>query len=197
MAKKTDRRTLYTEMVIKDAMLELLAEKPYPSITVTDICRVAEISRGTLYLHYKNSAEILEELFEDALNSIGASHVFHAASPQCEADSSLGYPLCEFLRENRKYRPLFFADSLRSAAIERLLQRCEHTLLSDSPGGSGLSETVLRALLLFQLNGCFAVCQNMIDLPDEQWSSVRQVIDVSMRKIYEHLAVPHHLSSKV
>ena len=45
--RKTDRRTLYTRNVIKDALLEALAEKPFEQITVTDVCRRAEITRAT------------------------------------------------------------------------------------------------------------------------------------------------------
>ena len=42
--RKTDRRTLYTRNVIKDALLEALAEKTFEQITVTDVCRRAEIT---------------------------------------------------------------------------------------------------------------------------------------------------------
>ena len=45
--RKTDRRTLYTRNVIKDALLEALAEKPIEQITVTDVCGRAEITRVT------------------------------------------------------------------------------------------------------------------------------------------------------
>ena len=45
--QKEDRRTRYTRQVIKEAFLKLLEEKEYPKITVTEICRLAEINRGT------------------------------------------------------------------------------------------------------------------------------------------------------
>ena len=35
--RKTDRRTLYTRMVIKEALLSLLAEKEYADITIADL----------------------------------------------------------------------------------------------------------------------------------------------------------------
>ena len=46
--RKTDRRTMYTRMVIKDALLELLRETDFAEITVAGLCREAEINRGTL-----------------------------------------------------------------------------------------------------------------------------------------------------
>ena len=58
--QKEDRRTRYTRQVIKEAFLKLLEEKEYPKITVTEICRLAEINRGTFYLHYYDTADVLD-----------------------------------------------------------------------------------------------------------------------------------------
>ncbi len=48
--RKQDRRTRYTRQTIKDTFLELLKQKSFTKITVTEICKNAEINRGTFYL---------------------------------------------------------------------------------------------------------------------------------------------------
>ena len=53
--RKQDRRTRYTRQTIKDTFLELLKQKSFTKITVTEICKNAEINRGTFYLHYCRS----------------------------------------------------------------------------------------------------------------------------------------------
>ena len=45
--RKQDRRTRYTRQTIKDTFLELLKQKSFTKITVTEICKNAEINRGT------------------------------------------------------------------------------------------------------------------------------------------------------
>ena len=65
--RKTDRRTLYTRRVIKDALLELLSETTYEKINVTLLCRQAEITRATFYLHYADLNEVLDEVIGEAL----------------------------------------------------------------------------------------------------------------------------------
>ena len=65
-ARKTDRRSVYTRNVIKDSLLSLLAEKDLADISISELCREAEINRGTFYLHYDNTSEVLDELFDDA-----------------------------------------------------------------------------------------------------------------------------------
>lgn len=65
--RKTDRRTIMTKGMIKDALLELLQNTPYEKITVTALCKQSEITRATFYLHYNNIDNVLDELLDDAL----------------------------------------------------------------------------------------------------------------------------------
>ena len=64
-AKKQDRRTRYTRQTIKDTFLELLKQKSFTKITVTEICKNAEINRGTFYLHYYDIYDVLSDIFND------------------------------------------------------------------------------------------------------------------------------------
>ena len=67
-ARKTDRRTLYTLQVVKDALLELLQQTAYDRINVTMLCRQAEITRATFYLHYEDLNQVLDEVITEALD---------------------------------------------------------------------------------------------------------------------------------
>lgn len=64
----TDRRTKYTKNVIRQALMELLKEKPISKITVTDICKLADINRSTFYSYYEDvyalMTQMQNELFE-------------------------------------------------------------------------------------------------------------------------------------
>lgn len=68
--RKTDRRTLYTMQVIKDTYVELLHEKSWEKISVTEICKRAEINRTTFYLHYENSTHVLEDLLNELFEKL-------------------------------------------------------------------------------------------------------------------------------
>ena len=65
--RKTDRRTLYTKMTIKDSLLALLRVSSFDKLTVTAVCRQAEVTRATFYLHYDDLTSVLDELLDDAL----------------------------------------------------------------------------------------------------------------------------------
>ena len=64
---KTDPRVRYTQMIIKQAFLELLQQKPASKITVREICDKAEINRSTFYKHYLDCYDLLDKLKEEAL----------------------------------------------------------------------------------------------------------------------------------
>ena len=63
--RKQDHRTRYTRQTIKDTFLELLTQKSFTKITVTEICKNAEINRGTFYLHYYDIHDVLSDIFDD------------------------------------------------------------------------------------------------------------------------------------
>ncbi len=186
--RKTDRRTLYTRMVIKDALLSLLSEKEYADITIADLCREAEISRGTFYLHYDNLSNVMDALFDDALGSV--SSVLVQVGCEAAEEKKCAYPLCRFLRENKKYRPLFFSDSLHSHAIERIAASSWENFYGKLSAESGANEDVLRAIFYFQLNGCLAVSKQNIGISDSDWSEIQCSIDHFLKNGFSNLQRP-------
>ncbi|MCE4956473.1 TetR/AcrR family transcriptional regulator [Macrococcoides caseolyticum] len=62
-----DRRIRKTKQSIRSALLELMLEKSFDSITVNDIARTSDINRGTFYLHYVDKYALLEQIENDML----------------------------------------------------------------------------------------------------------------------------------
>ena len=182
--RKTDRRTIYTREAIKGALLGLLAEKEYADITVADLCRAAELNRGTFYLHYGNISQVLDELLDDALGRVRS--VLDQVGPG-GAEEKCAYPFCRFLRENPKYQPLFFSDSLHSRMMGRIALLGEESFIRRLQETSRCSTEVLRALFHFQINGCLAVCKRNMQIPDTQWNEIQCGVDRFLRKGFEEL----------
>lgn len=115
--QKEDRRTRYTRQVIKEAFLKLLEEKEYPKITVTEICRLAEINRGTFYLHYYDTADVLDDLLSEILKETTSviDHVFCPA----RASGNCSYPFCDRLHSSDQYQALFLDDTISAQIIEK------------------------------------------------------------------------------
>ncbi|HON20187.1 MAG TPA: TetR/AcrR family transcriptional regulator [Bacteroidales bacterium] len=68
--KKIDRRVKYTKKVLRQAILDLLKEKPINKITVKEICSLADVNRGTFYSHYYDTYDLLEQIENDFYNQV-------------------------------------------------------------------------------------------------------------------------------
>ena len=63
---KQNRKTQYTQMVLKDSLMELMREKPVFKITIKEICENADINRTTFYAYYADQYELLKSV-EDSI----------------------------------------------------------------------------------------------------------------------------------
>jgi AcrR family transcriptional regulator len=70
MPKKTkiDRRVQRTRRALRSALLDLLKEKDYDSISVEEITQRANLGRATFYLHYKDKEDLLVDEFNEIVN---------------------------------------------------------------------------------------------------------------------------------
>lgn len=64
---KTDARVRLTRRLLREALLECMKKRQLKDITITEVCRTAEINRATFYKHYRNCYEIVEEVEQDQL----------------------------------------------------------------------------------------------------------------------------------
>jgi len=66
--KKEYRSAIRSRKVIRQAFLELLKEKTFEKITVTDIVKRADINRSTFYAHYPDVMGLIEEIQNEVLD---------------------------------------------------------------------------------------------------------------------------------
>ena len=65
-----DLRARRTHRWLRAALSELMQEKPYEKIKVSEIVTRAEVARPTFYLHYESKDELLLDLFDDLFAGI-------------------------------------------------------------------------------------------------------------------------------
>ena len=65
---KQDRRVKKTKKILKQALARLLLEKDLKDITVKELTTIADVNRGTFYLHYKDVYDLYEQLENETLN---------------------------------------------------------------------------------------------------------------------------------
>ena len=105
--KRTDRRVLRTKKMLREALIELLKEKPISKITPTELCVKADINRNTFYSHYGSTEELLHTLENSLLSKIETAVL---ESPDKEAIAVT----CRAMRKYKDLVEVLFTDNASS-----------------------------------------------------------------------------------
>ena len=65
-----DPRIIRTKKYLHKAMRELILEKDYRKISITDLTNRAGLARPTFYLHYETKEDLLKEVFNEFLEPV-------------------------------------------------------------------------------------------------------------------------------
>ncbi|MFD0031050.1 TetR/AcrR family transcriptional regulator [Streptomyces sp. NPDC055059] len=132
-----DRRTRRTRRNLSDALVVLVLERGFSSLTVEDITERADVGRATFYSHFRDredlfarvTADLLEELTERLQPVVSDSYV-----------GFTGKPVLEMLRHARERRDVYrivlrgegdgkplqtFTDTLARATADEFRDRAE------------------------------------------------------------------------
>ncbi len=170
--RKTDRRTLYTLKVIKDTFLKLIKKEPYAKITVTELCRQADITRSTFYLHYNSLTDVLNEVLDDALllsqsqgmNLTGKDYSFDYLSK----NESL-IPVCQRIGNSEKYQQLLMDSDLTEYIIGRIMTHERSHVIPSLMKKTGCSKEDAETIFLYAIHGSFAVNRAHHFVKDQKW----------------------------
>ena len=171
--RKQDRRTRYTRQTIKDTFLELLKQKSFTKITVTEICKNAEINRGTFYLHYYDIHDVFSDIFNDMTQDMltTVDHLF------CLNQKSCSYPFCQKIQMESQYRALFLDDAIAPILLEKIAENTKEGYVTWLMSHSLLTFEQAESVFYFQMNGCLSINRLMLRNHCNDWKQIQTVID--------------------
>jgi AcrR family transcriptional regulator len=68
--ERIDKRIIRTKGNFKAALLKLVSEKNFDSITITEICEEAKYNRATFYSHYDDKIGLASELIDEVMQNL-------------------------------------------------------------------------------------------------------------------------------
>ncbi|HDR7793976.1 TPA: TetR/AcrR family transcriptional regulator C-terminal domain-containing protein [Bacillus luti] len=106
-----DLRVIRTKTAIRNALVELIEEKGFESVTVKDITTKANINRGTFYTHYQDKFDLMTKCQEEIMYEMSniAKQRFPeviadlGSNPSPTAPFTLITSILEFLNENSEF----------------------------------------------------------------------------------------------
>lgn len=186
--RKTDRRTIYTRNVIKDALLEAMSEKSFEQVTVTDVCRRAEITRATYYLHYQSLTEVLDELLNDALqmadmdcqeqdeNALQILNLLAGEQADHLKEKESLLPVCHRVAQLPKYQVIFRDETISGYVVNRIYQYQRQRLAPVFMKELQLSKKEAEMLLLFVITGTYNVNKALNWKKNNVWYQIHSML---------------------
>lgn len=147
-----DPRKNKTKKSIQNALLELIQEKDYSKITVTELTKKANVGRKTFYLHYENVASVVEDMesqyTETLISRINSSII-------TKTDCDLKNVFFELNRVIRNYSPL----------LRKLVKDDSRPLFHEC------AKRIIKAAILLYLRKGYIVDENIIEYYSEFYAS--------------------------
>ena len=103
LKKKEDARVRRTRDALGDALVALMQEKPFESITVQDVLDRAHVGRSTFYSHYSDKDDLLMSDAEEFFEALSMGLSTHGDK------SDRVFPVQEFFAHLSDVQPFFKA----------------------------------------------------------------------------------------
>jgi AcrR family transcriptional regulator len=163
LKKNTDARVRRTRDALGDALVALMQEKPFDTITVQDVLDRAKVGRSTFYSHYSDKEDLLMSDAEEFFESV-------AMLLSVRGDTSERvFPVKEFL--NHIIEAKQFVDALVSSGkfndnmelARGLFARGIERRLAELPKGQGISPNERPAIAFAHAGALLALLQWWVD----------------------------------
>src|SRR5688572_22406638 len=144
--KKTDARVKRTRDALGDALIALMQEKPFETITVQDVLDRAHVSRSTFYTHYSDKDDLLMSDAEEFFEALSMALSAHGDK------SDRVFPMREFCAHLSDVQP-FFKALVKSGKFQENMElarghfaRGIERRLSELPRGKSIPASELPAI---------------------------------------------------
>lgn len=156
---RTDRRTQKTMELLKKIFLDLLKEKPVQAISVTELCRMADINRSTFYLHYCDIYALLEDIESDCLEEFDI--FMGTVTDTLLAPEQVTRKILEYIYAQKEFIHLFILKGSTYGFWQkinlRILSLFKEKTLQNYQLPQYMSETEFEDMLLFYASGFYAI----------------------------------------
>lgn len=121
MAKAEYRSAVRSRKLIKEALADLLQEKPLDKITVTDVVNRAQINRGTFYAHYTDIPDVIQHLIHQTFSNI-QEVLSQPPLPIMDIPHALLSRIQKILEEDLNFYQKILGSSASALMTEQLVQ---------------------------------------------------------------------------
>ncbi len=156
---KQDRKTRYTQMVLQDALMELMEQKTISKITIKELCETADINRTTFYAHYTDQNSLLREIEAEVLLSV-KNFVTSLRNPMDKSGViRIMHGFLQYIADNNKRIQILLSErgdvSFQKELFTMIYEQCEIMALA-------AHSSTKEYYFIFVLNGSVGLIQHWL-----------------------------------
>ncbi|HEY2420833.1 MAG TPA: TetR/AcrR family transcriptional regulator [Neobacillus sp.] len=182
-----------TKELLKNTLFDLIEEKGFDSISVSDITLKAELNRGTFYLHYRDKYDLLEKNENSIL--AGLQDKFKHIRPN-DFDKyyskDMVYPpflqLFIYLLENKRFIKILISSKGNPAFSKKMREYIkeafyEKSFLRENPF---LGDMPLEFIIAFISSAFFGLIEQWIEKDEPNSPEEMAILHMKMLKSIKH-----------
>lgn len=184
MAKAEYRSSIRSKNLIKKALVKLMHEKDLSKITVSDIIREADISRGTFYAHYTDINSVIEQIENEELKKLLTFVDSFKGAELKNPTTVFLRSVCEYLAQDMEYYRMIIKTDIVHNFLHRLINIFyEKTVKSILEANESVTETGANIYLSYTSAGASMVIISWLN--GDIKASPREVAD-KLSKLVEN-----------
>lgn len=173
-----DKRTEYTKKNIKETCLELLYKKDISKVTVSELCKKADINRATFYRYYLDIYDLLKQLQDEFISELKNSYKDYTSEKNNLHDYILAF-LKTSLNNKKLVTILFYTNNsitFLDPVLEDAYLRFKEKWLKD-----GVKEKAIEHATVYIFNGTLGMVNYWIqsDFEEDIESLAQTIVDLS------------------
>lgn len=178
-----DRRGRKTKEAIRAAFLALLEEKSINKITVAEVSRMADLGRGTFYLHYRDVYDLYDHIEGTIYTEL--EQIYDACVPNDTVDNllQLARTVTEFVQANRQFFVLFARPDNAGTSLNRLKEFLYAKVVMEKESSADPSREITERDVceaVYIVSGSIGVVEKWIltgfRMPSEEVASILQAM---------------------
>jgi AcrR family transcriptional regulator len=160
--KHNDRRVKYTKAVLRDSLVTLLQDRPINKISVTALCKCADINRGTFYTHYADPYDLLRQIERDLLDDMGM-YISGLYDTKNEAESlKILMLVFDYIIANAALFKALLAEREDTEFVKDLLMIVQRGALNEWGGTDHIDDEALEYAMIFGVYGSIGVIRRWL-----------------------------------
>jgi AcrR family transcriptional regulator len=180
---KVDPRVKRTRRLLRDALVSLMLEKDFASITIREITERAEVAYITFFRHFESLDQLLMEILDDGLGELQAHIETLAKQSETSALETEGRLIFEYIEQKADlFRILFKSQSVtrvRKKVVRNIAAIFQKSCLPLARSGNPMATAILSN----------HIATSLLALIEWWLDNNRKPVPAQMGKVYKSLII--------